>query len=202
MAAAQAAAVHGGDFADKALGAQAAFRQIMHAVAMPGTVVSLAPDGPGLPPLDRAAAAVALTLFDQATPVWLSPALCGPGLVERLRFLRQCPIVDDARQAAFAVFVGDEADVPFDWFDLGEPRRPHLGATLVVRCASLTDGVRRRLTGPGIRTSATLAVAGVSDRFLAWRRGLEPRFPLGVDILFTAADALCAVPRTTRIEEV
>ena len=58
-------------FADKVLSAQSTFRSVMEAMARPGSVhrVTAAVGTP--PPMMRGAAAIALTLFDHDTPVWL-----------------------------------------------------------------------------------------------------------------------------------
>ena len=56
-------------FADKVLSAQATFRTVMEAMARPGQVMQVE-DGVGRPPSMMAGvAAIALTLFDQETPI-------------------------------------------------------------------------------------------------------------------------------------
>ena len=53
------------------LASQAAFRALMDAVARPGTVKPLPPAAAAPSPLSATAAAVALTMLDYETPVWL-----------------------------------------------------------------------------------------------------------------------------------
>ena len=62
-------------FADPVLGAQSTFRAVMEALSRPGTAQPIA--FPATPPIPLTAelAAVALTLFDHDTAVWLDPAL-------------------------------------------------------------------------------------------------------------------------------
>jgi alpha-D-ribose 1-methylphosphonate 5-triphosphate synthase subunit PhnH len=69
-------------FADKVLSAQSTFRSVMDAMARPGSVQRIEAAS-GVPsPMMRGSAAIALTLFDQDTPVWLDAAyeLRGPGI--------------------------------------------------------------------------------------------------------------------------
>nr|QQZ51107.1 phosphonate C-P lyase system protein PhnH [Phenylobacterium glaciei] len=65
-------------FPDPTRGSQAVFRKVMEAMARPGVIHDLgfAPDAPQ--GLDRAAGAIALTLFDFETKIWLDPP-CGAG---------------------------------------------------------------------------------------------------------------------------
>ena len=55
--------------------AQSVFRKVMDATARPGSIHSVAPVGGAPALLAPAAAAIALTLFDHDTPVWLDARL-------------------------------------------------------------------------------------------------------------------------------
>src|SRR5262249_3192675 len=91
-------------FADPVLAAQSTFRRIMDAAARPGLGCSLAETVNPPPPLARGAGAVALTLFDQDTPVWLDAALdTEPEVAYWLRFHTRAPIVAEPDRAAFAI---------------------------------------------------------------------------------------------------
>ena len=62
-------------FADRVLSAQSTFRSVMDAMARPGSVqrIAAAAGTPGA--MMRGSAAIALTLFDHDTPVWLDPQM-------------------------------------------------------------------------------------------------------------------------------
>ena len=58
-------------FADKVLSAQSTFRSVMDAMARPGSVQRIASAAGAPAAMMRGTAAIALTLFDHDTPVWL-----------------------------------------------------------------------------------------------------------------------------------
>jgi alpha-D-ribose 1-methylphosphonate 5-triphosphate synthase subunit PhnH len=187
-------------FATPALDAQATFRSVLDAMAHPGSI-RLPP--PGLPeppaPLLAPAYALALTLFDLETPVWLDAPLQDPGVVDTLRFHCGCPIVDHPADARFAL-VGEPARMPpLDAFDPGTPEYPDRSATLILQVAHLGDDAGPTLTGPGILERAQLRIEGVGPAFWsAWAANHEG-FPLGVDLMLVTGDRLAALPRSTRV---
>ena len=62
-------------FADKVLSAQSTFRSVMDAMARPGSVQRISAVAGTPAAMMRGTAAIALTLFDHDTPVWLDPAM-------------------------------------------------------------------------------------------------------------------------------
>src|SRR5258708_10778225 len=89
-------------FTDPVRGSQAVFRSVMDAMARPGTIVATGGLAQAPQPLGLAAAAVALTLIDYETPVWLDPALAQSSEAAAwLRFHTGAPLTDDPRRAAF-----------------------------------------------------------------------------------------------------
>jgi alpha-D-ribose 1-methylphosphonate 5-triphosphate synthase subunit PhnH len=74
-------------FADKVLSAQSTFRSVMDAMARPGSVQRIVPMAgtPGM--MMRGTAAIALTLFDHDTPLWLDARLSeSSDVTKRLKF--------------------------------------------------------------------------------------------------------------------
>src|ERR1700753_1248191 len=91
-------------FADKVLSAQSTFRSVMEAMARPGSVqqVTAAVGTPG--PLMRGAAAIALTLFDHDTPIWLDARMRESSEVAKwLKFHSGAPGVGDPSICSFAL---------------------------------------------------------------------------------------------------
>src|SRR5215470_2152305 len=99
-------------FADKVLLAQSTFRSVMDAMARPGSVqqVVAAVGTPGSMMLGTAA--IALTLFDHDTPIWLDAKMSETSEVAKwLKFHSGAPVVEDASICHFAVF-GSAAALP------------------------------------------------------------------------------------------
>jgi alpha-D-ribose 1-methylphosphonate 5-triphosphate synthase subunit PhnH len=186
-------------FADPTRESQAVFRRVMDAVARPGTVqdLALAPDAPA--GLDRAAGAVALTLFDFETTVWLDPALRGGEVEAWVRFHCGCPLVENPAEAAFAV-VADLASVPaLAAFNQGDAKYPDQSTTIILQLPSLDSGQTVVLTGPGVKSETEIALKGLSAAFWDQVQTNHAQFQFGVDLLLVSGDRLTALPRSTRV---
>jgi len=188
-------------FADPPLQAQSVFRLVLDAMARPGRVKTLNDQAPSVPaPLDDATFALALTLLDFETPVWLDEMLRVPGVTESLRFHCGCPIIDQPEAAAFAL-IGDAVRMPaFSDFAQGTAEYPDRSTTLVIQTDDLTDDQGWTLTGPGIEHSATLGVVGLSPKFREHWFKNRAGSPKGVDLIFTHERRLACLPRTTSLE--
>ncbi len=184
-------------FADPPLAAQAVFRAVLAAMAAPGTVVTL-PDGGRVPPeapLPPAAAAIALTLADLETPVWLAPSRARAA--GWLRFHSGAPVTANPESARFAFAAAADCP-PLGAFDLGTDTYPDRSTTVVIEVDGLGTGTEVTVTGPGVRGATRLQVAGLPDGFWAARAKLAALFPRGIDVVLTCGAALAALPRTTR----
>lgn len=186
-------------FADPTRDSQAVFRRIMDAVARPGAIqdLSFAPDPPE--GLSRAAAAVALTLFDFETAVWLDPELRDGPISDWLRFHCACPLTDRTADAAFAIVVDAQACPPLSTFNPGEAKYPDRSTTLIVQTPALVGGRCAVLQGPGVRDRTALAPAGLAPGFWSQVRENHERFQFGVDLIFAAGDLIAGLPRSTRV---
>ena len=182
-------------FGDAVSGAQETFRHVLEAMAHPGRVVTLGHDAMSPKPLSRAATAVALTLFDFETRVWLDAAAVAGDAFDYLRFHCGCPITDDPASADFAI--ADAAAVPpLDRFAQGTDEFPDRSTTLIIDVAGLSAGTGVCLTGPGIKEKARLSVDGLPAWFWdSWSLN-HGGFPLGVDVILTHENRVAALPRT------
>jgi alpha-D-ribose 1-methylphosphonate 5-triphosphate synthase subunit PhnH len=151
-------------------------------------------------PLVPASAAIALTLFDHDTPVWLDAAMARSTQLEQwLRFHTGAPITQDASSCAFALIADPVALPDFEMFSCGSHEYPDRSSTLIIQVASLTEGAPLVLRGPGIAGMAKVSVAAGMPNFLSSLARNHALFPCGVDILLVAEDALIGIPRTTSV---
>src|SRR3979490_2654229 len=80
-------------FADKVLSAQSTFRSVMEAMGRPGSVQRIVAAAGAPAAMMRGTAAIALTLFDHDTPVWLDPLMSGTSDVAKwLKFHTRAPV--------------------------------------------------------------------------------------------------------------
>jgi alpha-D-ribose 1-methylphosphonate 5-triphosphate synthase subunit PhnH len=187
-------------FADKVLSAQTTFRSVMDAMARPGSVQRVAAASGAPAALMLGTAAIALTLFDHDTPVWLDPLLSETSDVGKwLKFHTGAPVIADSSISSFAV-IGDARALPaLGRFALGTNEYPDRSTTVILQVESLTQGAAFELRGPGIDGAAVLrATLQPADLFerLAINAVL---FPRGIDVVLVADDAVVAIPRTTRL---
>jgi len=186
-------------FSDSVLGAQSVFRAVMDAAARPGRVLSLAGAASAPPPLSRTAAAIALTLADYDTPVFLDPPLAGaPEVTAWLRFHTGAPVTADPACAAFAFIADPAAAAPFAAFAPGTPEYPDRSTTIVFQVETLSAGLPLTLSGPGIAGSTGFSAAPLPRDFLARLVANRALFPRGVDLLLAGPDAVAALPRSVR----
>lgn len=187
-------------FADKVISAQSTFRSVMDAMARPGSVQRVVAAAGTPSPMMRGTAAIALTLFDHDTPIWLDPSMSETSDVAKwLKFHTSAPVVRDSSICHFAL-VGDGGALPgLDRFSFGTGEYPDRSSTLILQVESLTEGATFELRGPGIDGTAVLqAATQPSDLFdrLAINEAL---FPRGIDVVLVCDDAIVAIPRTTRL---
>ena len=189
-----------GGFAEPVLGAQEAFRALMDALANPGQPRALGHDLQHAPGLPAELAAVALTMCDHDTQVWLDPALAASeGIVAWLRFQTGAPITADASGATFALVSSPEQLPRLESFALGIDEYPDRSTTIALALPSLTGGPALTLRGPGIKHTQTIAPAGLPESFVAQWADNRALFPRGVDLLLVAGGQVIGLPRTTRI---
>jgi alpha-D-ribose 1-methylphosphonate 5-triphosphate synthase subunit PhnH len=186
-------------FADKVLSAQSTFRSVMDAMARPGSVKRIVAAAGAPAALMRGTAAIALTLFDHDTPVWLDPLLTATSDVTNwLKFHTGAPVIADSSICSFAL-VGDAKTLPaLDRFSFGTNEYPDRSTTLILQVDSLTHGPSIELRGPGIDGTAVLQAA-IQPPDLFERLAINAvLFPRGIDMVLVHDDSIVAIPRTTR----
>ncbi|MDB5606450.1 MAG: phosphonate lyase system protein PhnH [Bradyrhizobium sp.] len=187
-------------FADKVLSAQSTFRSVMDAMARPGSVQRIVAAAGTPAAMMRGTAAIALTLFDHDTPVWLDPLMAETSDVAKwLKFHTSAPVVGDSSICSFAVAGDASALPPLDRFSFGSNKYPDRSTTLILQIESLAQGPTFELRGPGIDGTAVLQ-ASIQPTDLFGRLTINAAlFPRGIDVVLVAEDTIVAIPRTARL---
>jgi alpha-D-ribose 1-methylphosphonate 5-triphosphate synthase subunit PhnH len=182
-----------GGFAKGPVQSARAFREIMEAMARPGTIRTVSGALPPAP-LSVAAGVTLLVLTDPTVRLHLAGAADCPAVRDWVAFHIGAPLVP-AENADFALGTWDALQ-PAGRFQIGDPAYPDRSATLIVETDRLTNH-GPALTGPGIVTATWLSLPET-----AAFRANRALFPLGFDTIFTCGDRLAALPRSTRVEAI
>jgi alpha-D-ribose 1-methylphosphonate 5-triphosphate synthase subunit PhnH len=187
-------------FVDKVLSAQSTFRSVMDAMARPGSVHRIVPMAGAPTTMMRGTAAIALTLFDHDTPLWLDARMSDSSEVTKwLKFHTGAPVVQDSSIAAFAL-ISDGALLPvLERFALGTNEYPDRSTTVIIQVESLGRGRSFELRGPGIDGVAMLQASIRPFDLFERLHFNETLFPRGIDLVLVADDSVVAIPRTTRV---
>lgn len=188
-------------FADPVHDSQKAFRALMDAMAGPGRAQLLIFAAVPPAPLTAELAAIALTLADQDTPVWLDTALgATPAVAEWLAFHTGAPVTADPARAGLALATSSELLPPFARFARGSDEYPDRSSLVAVQVGGFEGGPELRLNGPGILDSVVVSPRGLPDNFVhQWGENGE-MYPRGIDLLVVAPGAVIGLPRSTRVE--
>lgn len=198
---ATAAAPLAAGFQDPVHDAQGCFRAIMNAMARPGTRQAINAGNLKPPaPLTQVAAAIALTLFDYDTPIWLDKPLMASDAVKTfLRFHTGCPNVAEPVEAAFALISTPESMIPLASFNQGSAEYPDRSTTVILTGQDFGANPAVTFSGPGIKDTVSFASGPLPPVFWDQVIANNSQFPRGIDLVFAGQDALCALPRSTRI---
>lgn len=182
-----------GGFVNAPVQSARAFREILEAMARPGTIRQVAGARPPAP-LSIAAGAALLVLTDPTTRLHLAGPVDCQAVRDWVAFHIGAPLAS-AEDADFAVGTWGALQ-PVSRFRIGQPDYPDRSATLIVECDRLLAH-GPALTGPGIETATWLNLPET-----AAFRANRALFPLGFDTLFTAGDQIAGLPRSTRVEAI
>ena len=187
-------------FADKVMSAQSTFRSVMDAMARPCSVQHIVAAAGTPAAMMRGTAAIALTLFDHDTPIWLDHTMSATSDVSKwLKFHTSAPVIADSSIASFALISDPKYMPPLDRFAFGSNEYPDRSTTLILQVGSLTQGNAFELRGPGIDGTSTLR-AQIQPHDLFDRLAVNVAlFPRGIDVVLVHDDAIVAIPRTTRL---
>ena len=201
-------------FTEPVFDSQKFFRLTLTAMSVPAQpvslpVLSLVPDAAS--PFSAGMAALALTLCDNNTPIWLQPEADTETVRHYLRFHCGAVFAETPEHASFAFITHPQTMPGLSAFAQGTALYPEQSTTLVV-AASFASGPAFLAQGPGIGgqqgDTRSFLCEGMPETF--WREWVENRhaFPLGVDVLFLDESAtgngagLMGLPRTTAVRPI
>ena len=188
-----------GGFSNPVYDSQSIFHALMNTFAKPGSIADITLDIAPPAPMQAAQGAVALCLADHDTPVLLSKIMRDGIVAQWIPFHAGAPVTDLTNDARFAFFASGDEIPDFADFAIGSQEYPDRSTTLVIEIASLEGGQTLTLTGPGIKSEASLAPQGLPSDFLEQWALNRALFPRGVDVVLTAGSQMVCLPRTTRI---
>ena len=188
-----------GGFSNPVFESQSIFRMLMDGMARPGTVRDVEHDAGQPEPLGQAAGAIALTLCDHDTPVWLSAGYAKSSVADWIGFHSGAPMTREKAEARFAFVEAGAALSSFGLFSAGTQEYPDRSTTLVIEVAGLDEGQAFTLSGPGILQTRSVEISGLPEAFLRLWADNRPLFPRGIDVILTAGRRFICLPRTTRI---
>lgn len=175
---------------------QQVFRVVLEALSEPGLSHEIGQTD-DLAELNKAGYALALTLLDSSTTVWLSPRFVSPKIRQNLAFHCGCRFVDEPEKADFAFLTTDDTEV-LTRLNAGTDRDPEHSCTAVMQLKQLDRGEQTTWTGPGIKGSRKVALA-ISNEF--WKiRKQKNLFPRGIDVFFVAQNRVLGLARTTHVQ--
>ena len=188
-----------GGFYEPVFQAQSVFRMLMDCMARPGQKLAIEPQIEPPAPMGVAAGAIALTLCDHDTPVWLTQTLSKSPVAAWLSFHTGTPLTVEKAEARFA-FAEAGAMLPsLGLFASGSQEYPDRSTTVVIEVPALTGGPEWVLSGPGIKDSTTLSPIGLPPLFLRQWADNRALFPRGVDVVLTCGAEIVGLPRTCKI---
>jgi alpha-D-ribose 1-methylphosphonate 5-triphosphate synthase subunit PhnH len=177
--------------------AQTTFRNLLEALANPGsqhqiTALVEAPAG-----LNSACAAACLTLLDLETQVWLQPTI-EEEVKNWLLFHSGCQFTTKPNTANFAIINYCQSMPTLSVFNQGTDEEPEASTTLLIQVENFKAGNPVNLSGPGIEKTRSLTVHSLSSAFWEGLTNNIHNYPLGVDIFLFTTNTVVGLPRTTR----
>ncbi len=188
-----------GGFTRPVFDSQTVFHHVMNAMAQPGTIRPIMIDIKQPAPFGRAAAAIALTLCDADTPIWLQSGFFGKTVADWIAFHTGAPITSEKPDARFAFLSMQSSPCALSVFASGTQEYPDRSTTVIIEVPSIDTGQILTLDGPGIEGKRTIKVEGLPGAFFSFWNDNRTLYPRGIDLILTAKDSLLCLPRTTTI---
>ncbi|HZJ97974.1 MAG TPA: phosphonate C-P lyase system protein PhnH [Oligella sp.] len=186
-------------FTSPVLQAQQSFRVLLKAMSEPATIQTLG-ISQGLEKISPATYDLLLSLCDNDTVLWISPALDSLVVRQNLAFHCACPISESPQEADFALLTVDDLEV-LKQLNSGTDRDPELSCTAILQLDELyaveTKSFATQWRGPGIEKPVQVSL-DVPTNLWVIREQIN-QFPCGIDMVFCEQQQLLALPRSTQV---
>jgi alpha-D-ribose 1-methylphosphonate 5-triphosphate synthase subunit PhnH len=148
------------------------------------------------PPLPPSVAALALTLADHLTPVWLSPSFAAAEPF--LAFHASAPIARVPGKAAIVLAASPKELPELLSLNQGDPRYPDRSTTVILGGAleATSMGITFLATGPGLAEETIFSDHGLGMDFARQWELNRASYPLGVDVFLAGDGCLAGLPRS------
>ena len=175
---------------------------MMTALARPGTVGRIEPRLAPPAPLTPELAALALTLSDHETSLWLDPPLAASAeAIEFLRFHTGARLTGAPSEATFGLISDPTAMPPLSGFAQGSDEYPDRSTTLLIAVEEIAPGTGFALTVRGSTGRRGSRLPPLPADFGAQHAANREQFPRGVDLHLRRARPRCGLPRSVRLTE-
>lgn len=194
-------------FNDAVLQSQQVFRHLLKAMSEPGTVIDLTKSiqKKNATAIYPTVWAVAQSLLDSETTVFVSPELATQAVIQSIQFHTDASVVNTSFESNFAI-ISLENFTSLTDFHCGSVVNPHLSTTVILQVDDLTvlehhngDEACLSLSGPGIRDQHYLQVAGFTSSHIELLQSNHGLYPCGIDLVLCSPTHICAIARSTSI---
>ena len=186
---------------DPVFDCQQVFQSLMHALARPGKVFSIAENVQKIEGEYAPLMAAGMTLLDN----WKTFFVCGAPELEEALHQMTYGVPGDAAEADYIFLPKGKTTLSLcrqmlSRAKIGTLPEPHKSATIFVLVDSLTGGTAQTLEGPGIDGTIDVSLPEEAVIWIAERQRMGFEFPCGLELFFLTPDGdVMGIPRKTGI---
>lgn len=179
---------------------QKVFRALLHAMANPGFVQSIAAQAGTFKEAYAPLTALGCTLLDNEERMYVEK---NPRLAAELHDLTLCR--EGELEQADYIFLSSQMNYGsmeeiMKNAKKGTYKDPQDSATILILCDEIKGNAEMTLKGPGIKGTKLMKVPQYVKTILAIRQSLQTEYPLGIDLVFVSPDGeLMAIPRLCKM---
>lgn len=195
---------------------QQVFRTVLKCMSEPGTIRTIQPrpesdetqheklnqansNNTESVPIFPSLWAIAQALLDSDASVFIGTQLLSQALVQSLGFYTDATVTAEREGADFALMT------LADWtsssgFSIGTWEQPQQSCTMIIQVPELSNAQQLLLSGPGIKESCWISIAGLSTEQQVMLQSNHALYPRGLDFIFCSHERIMCIPRSTQIQ--